>query len=98
GSRSHANAPCPARERPTQAGEGMTEQILDRSPLGATSFEADEWTTLDPADVVEVPLLLSGRQMLALEEAAHHRGLTAGEMVRHLLQDFIARTLACKVV
>jgi hypothetical protein len=76
----------------------MTEQILERSTRTASSSEADEWTTLDPADVVEVPLLLSGRQMLALEEAAHHRGLTAGEMVRHLLQDFIAHSLACKVV
>jgi hypothetical protein len=45
---------------------------------------------LQPGDVVEVPLLLSARQMKALEEAAHHRGLTAGEMVRRLLQEFIA--------
>ena len=76
----------------------MTEQLLERAPLGAKSSDGDEWTTLDPTEVVEIPLLLSGRQMLALEEAAHHRGLTAGEMVRHLLQDFIAHSLACKVV
>jgi hypothetical protein len=77
----------------------MTEQILERSRLGAANpTDGDEWTTLDPTEVVEIPLLLSGRQMLALEEAAHHRGLTAGEMVRHLLKDFIAHTLACKVV
>jgi hypothetical protein len=41
-------------------------------------------------EVIEVPLLLSLRQMSALEAAAYHRGLTAGEMVRRLLQDFIA--------
>jgi hypothetical protein len=42
-------------------------------------------------DVVEVPLLLPGWQVSALETAAHDYGLTAGEMVRHLLRDFIAR-------
>jgi hypothetical protein len=42
-------------------------------------------------DVVEVPLLLQGWQMSALEKAAHSRGLTAGEMVRDLLRDFLAR-------
>jgi hypothetical protein len=41
-------------------------------------------------DVVEIPLLLSGRQARALERAAHDRGLTAGEMVRSLLRDFFA--------
>jgi hypothetical protein len=45
---------------------------------------------LQPGEVVEVPLLLSVGQMSALEEAAHRRGLTAGQMVRQLLQDFIA--------
>lgn len=42
-------------------------------------------------DVVEIPLLLPGWQATALETAAHDRGLTAGEMVRHLLGSFIAR-------
>jgi hypothetical protein len=40
-------------------------------------------------EVVEIPLLLPGWQMSALETAAHRRGLTAAEMVRHLLRDFI---------
>jgi hypothetical protein len=43
------------------------------------------------ADVVEIPLLLQGWQMTALETAAHQRGQTAGEMVRDLLRDFLAR-------
>jgi hypothetical protein len=42
-------------------------------------------------DVVEIPLLLQGWQMTALETAAHRRGQTAGEMVRDLLRDFLAR-------
>jgi hypothetical protein len=42
-------------------------------------------------DVVEIPLLLPGWQATALETAAHDLGLTAGEMVRHLLGSFIAR-------
>ena len=42
-------------------------------------------------DVVEIPLLLQGSQITALETVAHSRGLTAGEMVRDLLRDFLAR-------
>ncbi|HVS35349.1 MAG TPA: hypothetical protein VMS17_07175 [Gemmataceae bacterium] len=40
-------------------------------------------------DVVEVPLLLPGWQVAALADAAQDRGLTAGEMLRHLLSNFI---------
>ena len=40
-------------------------------------------------DVVEVPLLLPGWQVDALAAAAHDRGQTTGEMLRHVLQDFI---------
>jgi hypothetical protein len=43
------------------------------------------------ADVIEVPLLLAGWQISALETAAHDRGLTAAEMVRHVLRDFLSR-------
>jgi hypothetical protein len=49
----------------------------------------------DPDDngdeVVEIPLLLQGWQMTALETVAHERGQTAGAMVRDLLRDFLAR-------
>ncbi len=41
-------------------------------------------------EVIEVPLLLSAEQVAALEEAAHDRGLTTGEMLRRLLEEFIA--------
>jgi hypothetical protein len=46
---------------------------------------------LGPDEVIEVPLLLPGWQMSALEQAAHRRGMTAGEMVRSLLSDFFAQ-------
>jgi hypothetical protein len=42
-------------------------------------------------DVVEIPLLLQGWQITALETAAHNRGQTAGEMVRDVLRDFLSR-------
>jgi hypothetical protein len=45
------------------------------------------------ADVVEIPVLLPGWQALALEEVAHQSGLTAGEMLRLLLADFIENRL-----
>jgi len=41
-------------------------------------------------DVVEIPLLLPGWQVAALATAAQDRGLTAGQMLRSLLHDFIA--------
>ncbi len=42
-------------------------------------------------EVVEIPLLLPFWQVSALEQAAHQRGMTAAEMVRGLLRDFIAQ-------
>jgi hypothetical protein len=41
-------------------------------------------------EVVEIPLLVPGWQVAALATAAQDRGLTAGEMLRGLLRDFIA--------
>jgi hypothetical protein len=45
------------------------------------------WTGLD-AEVVEIPLLLPGWQVVALERAAQDHGLTTAEMVRRLIRDF----------
>ncbi len=50
---------------------------------------ANRSALLDDEDVVEIPLLLPGWQVSALAVAAHARGLTAGEMVRTLLREFI---------
>jgi hypothetical protein len=53
------------------------------------SCTGESGLALADRDVVEVPLLLPSWQMDALATAAQDRGLTAGEMLRHLLQDFI---------
>jgi hypothetical protein len=50
---------------------------LDPSPLGG--------------EVVEFSLLLPGWQAAALEATAHNCGLTAGQMVRHLIQDYFGK-------
>ena len=52
--------------------------------------ESEESYREEPGEVVEVSLLLSAGQMFALEEAAHDRALTAAEINRQLLHDFIA--------
>ncbi len=54
-----------------------TELALDGNPLAG--------------EVVEIPLLLPGWQATALETVAHDHGLTAAEMVRQLLRDYIGR-------
>jgi hypothetical protein len=42
-------------------------------------------------DVVEIPLLIPNWQAEALENAAHQQGLTAGELIRQLLLDYLSR-------
>jgi hypothetical protein len=76
----------------------MTNPPLELNTRTETILITEEEDSLSSpgCEVVEVPLLLSSRQMVALEEAAHHRGLTAGEMVRRVLQDFIAAPAAGK--
>ena len=62
------------------------------SVLGVRSLAScREVVPLPTDDVVEVPLLLPDWQVQALEVLAHERGLTAGELVRRLLSDFLAR-------
>jgi hypothetical protein len=61
------------------------ESSLPEGPVAEQAFPG-----LPDSEVIEVPLLLPGWQMSALEDAAHKRGLTAAEMVRHLLRDFFA--------
>jgi hypothetical protein len=63
----------------------MSERVC-----GALSSEEMEFDMTE-VDVVEIPLLLSGWQASALETAAHNRGLTAAEMVRRVLREFLAK-------
>jgi hypothetical protein len=68
---------------------------LSMSRRGALVFPpAGLKTDYCPEDedvVVEIPLLLPGWQAEALERAAHLQGLTAGELLRQLLQQYLAR-------
>jgi hypothetical protein len=45
----------------------------------------DDLPDFGAGEVVEVPLLLPGWQVVALEQVAHERGLTAGQMLRQAL-------------
>jgi hypothetical protein len=64
-----------------------SEKDLPKSPEH-TKFQNPD-ADLQADEVVEIPILLAGWQVWALEHEAHQRGLTAGEMVRHVLRDFI---------
>jgi hypothetical protein len=63
----------------------MKHRIESLAPGTEQEFDMPE------ADVIEIPLLLAGWQISALETAAHDRGLTAAEMVRHVIRDFLSR-------
>ena len=56
---------------------------------GATT----EFTAID-REVVELALLLPRWQAVALENAAHQRGLTAGQMLRKLIGNSLGSPVA----
>jgi hypothetical protein len=61
------------------------------STSGVHIFAQADWADCrEEEDVVEIPLLLPYWQVEALESAAHQQGLTAGEMIRQLLLDYLA--------
>ena len=62
----------------------MITQTPVASGFLAPSAGTREITPLDD-EVVELALLLPRWQAEALEEAAHNRGLTAGQMLRKLI-------------
>ncbi len=72
-------------------------QVLLMALVESPSSTTPSGEGMPVMDVVEVPVLLPGWQALALEDAAHDRGLTAGEMLRHLLSDFFRRP-KCKAM
>jgi hypothetical protein len=65
--------------------------------IATTSFEGREFLsrTADSCrpdnDPVELMLVLPRDQAATLEEAAHDRGLTVGQMIRRLVADFTSR-------
>lgn len=62
--------------------------MIEESHL--TPGVVERCTPLLEEDVVELPILLPGWQVSKLETVAHQRGMTAAEMVRHLLRDFLS--------
>jgi hypothetical protein len=65
---------------------------FDFGDVLATHLRSENSPELQNSEIVEVPILLHGWQFSALEKEAHVRGLTAAEMVRHLLDDFLHRS------
>lgn len=47
--------------------------------------------TFFDGEMTELPLCLPSWQATALEETAHSRGLTAGQMLRGIVQEFFSR-------
>jgi hypothetical protein len=56
--------------------------------LDARMFDPAPATTVE---IVELPILLPAWQVSALEQAAQRQGLTAGEMVRHILGHYLGQ-------
>jgi hypothetical protein len=81
----------------TPTPSSFSGQVLLMALVKSPSSSAPPCDGIPAMDVVEVPVLLPGWQALALEDAAHDRGLTAGEMLRHLLSDFFTRP-KCKAM
>jgi hypothetical protein len=52
-------------------------------------FPEDEGFPPFDGEVTELSVLVPGGQAVALEQAAHQRGLTAAQMLRRLIQDFL---------
>jgi hypothetical protein len=67
--------------------EGMDQRPC--ATLWATSRREAEDTPSPDGEVVEVPLLLPGWQVTALEAAARREGRTLAEVARRLIQDFL---------
>jgi hypothetical protein len=57
------------------------------SPATKTRGETLKRTTPFDGEVVELALCLPGWQVECLEEAAHQRGLTAGQFLRRMIGD-----------
>jgi len=52
-------------------------------------LDAKDGFSRPDSEIEEVPVLLTIWQVHALEAAAHQRGMTAGEALRLLIEDFL---------
>lgn len=71
----------------------MREQVRERVPGTGTGVGG----LCSGADVVELPLLVSARIAAALESAASRRGLSMGQMMRRLVEDFLTEADECRI-
>jgi hypothetical protein len=74
----------------------MNESIsnIEKGPETILRFHDPASFSSSAAEVVEMPLLLSRQQMVALEAMAHRQGVTTGELVRRVLQRALRRPSA----
>lgn len=70
----------------------LDERYNWTNPMNAIDSLTDESRALFPEEMVELDLCLPGWQVAALEEAAHQRGMTAGQLLRGVIQDYCTRT------
>jgi DNA-binding response OmpR family regulator len=79
----HGSRPGPDERPRDLRPERVVPMTGSESPAGTREERPRE------PDVVELSLLLQAGQVAALEEAAWRRGVTAGELVRSLLRNFL---------
>jgi len=80
--------------RPTTSQTVFSGQVLPMTCSGQLVLSEVRDRRAPETDVVEIPILVPEWQAAALEDAAHDRGLTVGELVRHMLADFFAKPCA----
>jgi hypothetical protein len=67
------------------------KQLMSAQDAGWDRESSEPNLSLLDGEIVEFSLLLPGWQAAALEATARSQGLTTGEMVRHLIQDFFCK-------
>src|SRR5262245_31443674 len=79
-------AEAPSSETPRPADKGRT---YGENAMYAAQEPRNPRQDIPDDEVVEMSLPLPGWQMRALERAAARRGLTIGQMLRRVLEDFL---------
>lgn len=64
---------------------------MTNSPAPPADPTAEPNLTLLDGEIVELTLLLPGWQATALEATARSQGITTGQMVRRLIQEFFGK-------
>lgn len=56
----------------------------------------DDDNTRTDTDILELTLLLPGRQLTILEAAAQRQGITSGQLLRQMIHDYLERAFAAR--